>query len=60
MGRGECLGRVWADGRPAFSGGDSNILWIPPGWSGLTLLVRGTAGPGNPELRTLRLEYPDD
>ncbi|MFJ9003725.1 beta-galactosidase [Streptomyces canus] len=57
---GECLGRIWADGRPAFSGGDSNILWVPPGWSGLTLLVRGTAGPGNPELRTLRLECPDD
>ncbi|MGK3941981.1 beta-galactosidase [Streptomyces caeruleatus] len=57
---GECLGRIWADGRPAFSGGDSNILWVPPGWSGLTLLVRGAAGPGNPELRTLRLEYPDD
>ncbi|MET9787742.1 beta-galactosidase [Streptomyces canus] len=57
---GECLGRIRAGDRPAFSGGDSNILWIPPGWSGLTLLVRGTAGPGNPELRTLRLEYPDD
>ena len=57
---GECLGRVWVGDRPAFSGGDSNILWVPPGWSGLTLLVRGTAGPGSPELRTLRLEAPDD
>lgn len=64
---GECVGRVWVghgdgDGegdRPVFSGGDSNILWIPAGWSGLTLLVRGAAGPGNPELRTLRLESPD-
>ncbi|MEW2397055.1 beta-galactosidase [Streptomyces sp. NPDC046862] len=70
-GDGECVGRVWVGdddsdgdgdgdgGRPAFSGGDSNILWIPSGWSGLTLLVRGAAGPGNPELRTLRLESPD-
>ncbi|WP_329263236.1 beta-galactosidase [Streptomyces pseudovenezuelae] len=57
---GECLGRVWAGGRPAFSGGESNILWVPPGWSGLTLLVRGAAGPGTPELRTLRLEFADD
>lgn len=55
---GECLGRVWVGDRPAFSGGDSNVLWIPSGWSGLTLLLRGTAGPGNPELRTLRLESP--
>ncbi|MPY59175.1 beta-galactosidase [Streptomyces spongiae] len=56
---GECVGRVWVGDRPTFSGGDSNILWIPSGWSGLTLLVRGAAGPGDPELRTLRLESPD-
>ncbi|TPQ19221.1 beta-galactosidase [Streptomyces sporangiiformans] len=56
---GECVGRVWVGDRPAFSGGDANVLWIPAGWSGLTLLLRGTAGPGSPELRTLRLESPD-
>ncbi|MFB6844730.1 hypothetical protein ACFCXS_07680 [Streptomyces sp. NPDC056373] len=33
-----------------------DLLWIPPGWSGLTLLVRGAAGPKAPELRVLRLE----
>ena len=53
---GECLGRVWLGDRPAFSGGDPDVLWIPPGWSGLTLLVRGVEGPAAPELRTLRLE----
>ena len=53
---GECLGRVWLGDRPAFSGGDPDVLWIPPGWSGLTLLVRGVEGPATPELRTLRLE----
>ncbi|MCT9139967.1 beta-galactosidase, partial [Streptomyces violarus] len=53
---GECVGRVWAGDRPDFSGGDANVLWIPPGWSGLTLLVRGAAGPEAPELRTLWLE----
>ena len=53
---GECLGRVWVGDRPAFSGGDPDVLWIPPGWSGLTLLVRGVDGPATPELRTLRLE----
>jgi hypothetical protein len=53
---GECVGRVWLGDRPAFSGGDPDALWIPPGWSGLTLLVRGVAGPTTPELRTLRLE----
>lgn len=56
---GECVGRVWVGDRPAFSGGDSNVLWIPSGWPGLTLLVRGAAGPGNAELRTLWLESPD-
>ncbi len=57
--QGECVGRVWVGDRPAFSGGDSNIIWIPSGWSGLTLLVKGAAGPGNAELRTLWLESPD-
>ncbi|MFJ4278843.1 beta-galactosidase [Streptomyces massasporeus] len=56
---GECVGRVWAGDRPDFSGGDANVLWIPPGWSGLTLLVRGSAGPAAPELRVLRLESSD-
>ncbi|MFF5309320.1 beta-galactosidase [Streptomyces massasporeus] len=56
---GECVGRVWVGDRPDFSGGDANVLWIPPGWSGLTLLVRGAAGPGVPELRVLRLESSD-
>ena len=53
---GECIGRVWIGERPAFSGGDPDVLWIPPGWSGLTLLVRGVDGPGTPELRTLRVD----
>lgn len=57
---GECVGRVWVGDRPQFSGGDSNILWIPAGWPGLTLLVKGSAGPGEPELRTLWLESSDD
>jgi hypothetical protein len=52
---GECLGRVWTGDRARFSGGDPDVLWVPAGWSGLTLLVRGLAGPGQPELRTLRL-----
>ncbi|MFF7737275.1 beta-galactosidase [Streptomyces sp. NPDC007984] len=56
---GECVGRVWTGDRPDFSGGDADVLWIPPGWSGLTLLVRGTAGPEVPELRGLRLETAD-
>ncbi|MEU0214116.1 hypothetical protein ABZ281_02970 [Streptomyces sp. NPDC006265] len=56
---GECVGRVWAGDRPDFSGGDANVLWIPPGWSGLTLLVRGAAGPEAPELRMLWLESSD-
>ncbi|MFD5908311.1 beta-galactosidase [Streptomyces massasporeus] len=56
---GECVGRVWVGDRPDFSGGDANVLWIPPGWSGLTLLVRGAAGPETPELRTLWLESSD-
>ncbi len=56
---GECVGRVWVGARPAFSGGDSNALWIPPGWPGLTLLLKGTAGPGDAELRTLWLGSSD-
>jgi hypothetical protein len=52
---GECLGRIWAGDRPRFSGGDPDVLWVPAGWTGLTLLVRGLGGPGLPELRTLRL-----
>ncbi|WP_427885811.1 beta-galactosidase [Kribbella sp. GL6] len=53
---GECLGRVWLGDRPAFSGGDPDVLWIPPGWTGLTLLVQGTAGPAVPELRRVVIE----
>ncbi|TDD27762.1 beta-galactosidase [Kribbella turkmenica] len=56
---GECVGRVWLGGRPAFSGGDPDVLWIPPGWSGLTLLVRAVDGPAAPELRRLRVESPN-
>ncbi|MFF5569286.1 beta-galactosidase [Streptomyces luteogriseus] len=56
---GECVGRVWVGDRPDFSGGDADVLWIPPGWSGLTLLVRGAAGPKAPELGVLRLESAD-
>ncbi|MEU9627200.1 beta-galactosidase [Streptomyces luteogriseus] len=56
---GECVGRVWVGDRPDFSGGDADVLWIPPGWSGLTLLVRGAAGPKDPELGVLRLESAD-
>lgn len=52
---GECLGRIWAGDRPRFSGGDPDVLWVPAGWSGLTLLLRGVGGPGIPELRRLRL-----
>ncbi|TDU87184.1 glycosyl hydrolase family 35 [Kribbella voronezhensis] len=52
---GECLGRTWIGDRPAFSGGDPDVLWVPAGWSGLTLLLRGVAGPADPVLRTLRL-----
>ncbi|MFC9689283.1 beta-galactosidase [Kribbella sp. NPDC056951] len=57
---GECIGRVWLGDRPAFSGGDPDRLWIPPGWAGLTLLLRGVDGAGAAELRTLRLEPPTD
>lgn len=53
---GECVGRVWLGDRPTFSGGDPDVLWIPPGWSGVTLLVTGVAGDAVPELRTLRWE----
>ncbi|MGW1030231.1 beta-galactosidase [Streptomyces sp. NPDC002577] len=56
---GECVGRIWVGDRPAFSGGDPDALWVPAGWSGLTLLVRGIEGQGDPELRTLRLESPN-
>ncbi|MBA4861713.1 beta-galactosidase [Streptomyces sp. PSKA54] len=56
---GECLGRIWVGDRPAFSGGDSDVLWVPAGWTGLTLLIRGIEGQGAPELRTLRLESPN-
>ncbi|WP_020392268.1 beta-galactosidase [Kribbella catacumbae] len=52
---GECLGRIWAGDRPRFSGGDPDVLWVPAGWSGITLLLRGVAGPAVPELRRLRL-----
>jgi beta-galactosidase len=52
---GECLGRIWTGDRARFSGGDPDVLWLPAGWSGLTLLVRGLAGSGTPVLRTLRL-----
>jgi hypothetical protein len=52
---GECLGRIWIGDRPRFSGGDPEVLWVPAGWAGLTLLLRGVAGPGQPELRTLWL-----
>jgi hypothetical protein len=52
----ECIGRVWTGERPAFGGGDPDVLWIPPGWAGLTLLVTGMAGPVEPELRRLRLD----
>jgi beta-galactosidase len=56
---GECLGRVWVGERPAFSGGDPDVLWVPAGWSELTLLLRGIAGPGDPELSMLSLESPN-
>jgi len=52
---GECLGRIWAGERPRFAGGDPDVLWVPAGWPGLTLLLRGVAGPGIPELRRLKL-----
>ncbi|TCO40533.1 glycosyl hydrolase family 35 [Kribbella antiqua] len=52
---GECIGRVWVGDRPAFSGGDPDVLWIPAGWSELTLLVRGVEGPADAELRTISL-----
>ncbi|GAA0949542.1 hypothetical protein GCM10009554_48330 [Kribbella koreensis] len=52
---GECLGRIWTGDRARFSGGDPDVLWLPAGWSGLTLLVRGLAGSGTPVLRTLQL-----
>lgn len=54
---GECVGRVWVGDRPVFTGGDPDLLWIPAGWSGLTLLVRGLAGKEEPQLSRLCLEY---
>ncbi|MFB6720957.1 beta-galactosidase [Kribbella sp. NPDC056345] len=57
---GECIGRVWLGDRPAFSGGDPDRLWIPPSWSGLTLLLGGVGGAGAAELRRLTLEPPTD
>jgi beta-galactosidase len=61
---GECLGRLWLEdaSRPRFAGGDSDILWVPAAWAvagvRLTLLLRGTEGPLEPVLRTLRLQSP--
>lgn len=59
---GECVGRVWVGDRPAFSGGDPDSLWVPPGWPGLTLLVQGIEGPNGPdvgpEVRALWLGAP--
>ncbi|WP_234324000.1 beta-galactosidase [Streptomyces sp. NRRL S-481] len=57
---GECLGRVWSGERPDFSGGDPDAFWVPPSWSGLTLLAQGIEGPGTPEVRTLWLGGPAD
>jgi hypothetical protein len=57
---GECVGRVWAGDRPAFSGGDPDALWVPPGWSGLTLFLQGMEGRDAPEIRTLWAEVPTD
>jgi beta-galactosidase len=61
---GECLGRLWlADAsRPRFSGGDSDILWVPAAWTAagarLTLLLRATDGPLESVLRMVRLQSP--
>ncbi|MFG2743933.1 beta-galactosidase [Streptomyces chartreusis] len=55
---GECVGRVWIGDRPAFSGGDPDTLWIPPGWPGLTLLAQGVEGRDAPGIRALWLEVP--
>ena len=58
---GECLGRVWLGDprRPRQAGGDPEVLWIPGAWAAsgarLTLLLRGTAGAGSPELTAIRL-----
>ncbi|WP_030147271.1 beta-galactosidase [Streptomyces sp. NRRL S-455] len=57
---GECLGRVWSGERPDFSGGDPDAFWVPPNWSGLTLLAQGIEGRGTPEVRTLWLGGPAD
>ncbi|WP_405577602.1 beta-galactosidase [Streptomyces sp. NBC_01092] len=57
---GECVGRVWAGDRPAFSGGDPDALWVPPGWPGLTLFAQGIEGREAPEIRALWLGAPTD
>jgi hypothetical protein len=58
---GECLGRLWTAGagRPRFSGGDPDRLWLPAAWSArpsrLTLAVRGTRGCEPSTLSAIRL-----
>ncbi|WP_454293647.1 hypothetical protein [Salana multivorans] len=57
---GELLGRVWLDdsARPVFTGGDAGRVWLPGVWNTGTvrLLVRGTAGPGEPVLADMSAE----
>ena len=58
---GECLGRLWTggEGRPRFTGGDPDRLWLPAAWSThasrLTLAVRGTRGCDPSTLHAVRL-----
>jgi beta-galactosidase len=58
---GECLGRLWTGGagRPRFTGGDPDRLWLPEAWtvhaSPLTLAVRGTRGSHSSTLNAIRL-----
>ncbi|MFC3808938.1 beta-galactosidase [Terrabacter sp. MAHUQ-38] len=57
---GECLGRLWTGpGRPPFTGGDPDRLWLPAAWtthaSRLTLAVRGTRGFDPSTLNAIRL-----